>query len=111
MQVSTRVVGLSIAVLMPRCTEWVPASVATATGEPRVLVHPSTANRSIMLITPSRRTLRELKNEGAHFEVRRTSGERTVFATLGIMLGVGALAGLAAYVGILERQRFSGGLP
>jgi hypothetical protein len=102
MQVITRAAALTLAVLTANCTEWVPASVATATGEPHVLVHPQTASPSIALVAPSRRTLQELKAEGARFEVRRTSGERTVVATLAIVLGAGVLVGLAAYAASLR---------
>lgn len=66
-----------------RCSEWVPASVAEATGQERVRVQRDTSIEepaslegpvvSSELEYPSRRMLVRLRREGAHFEVRHSN--------------------------------------
>ena len=76
-------IALMTILFTTQCSEWVPASVAEATGQERVRVQRETsieepASLEGQVITselayPSRRTLVRLRREGAHFEVRHSN--------------------------------------
>ena len=86
------------------CAEWVPASVAEASGQERVRVQrpvsleepPSVeAEHGVVtseLASPSRRTLQRLRREGAYFEVRHSNAATIALPVTLAMFGVAVLA-------------------
>ena len=91
----TRASVLALALLGARCTEWVPATAPSATGERYVRVHLADETRTLR--APSRGTLRELEHDGARLEVRKVDEASTVLATLGIMIGAAAMTAFVVY--------------
>lgn len=100
---NTRAVAMVMLLAASHCAEWVPASVAQATGEAHVRVRDDVgrvAREELEL--PSRRTLMHLRSEGASFEVRRSNADRIVVpvvlaAFAAAVIGAGLFALAAEY--------------
>lgn len=105
-RMQTRAIALVTLVLTTRCSEWVPATVADATYQPRVRVRenppldePSSVDARVVtteLEHPSPRTLLRLSRRGDHFEVRRSNVDRLVLPVAIAIVGTAALAWMIA---------------
>ena len=108
MRMHSRALALTTILLATQCSEWIPATVAEATGQERVRVRqeltldepPSTESdvrvTTIELEFPSRRTLLQLSRRGGHFEVRHSNADHLVLPVTVAIIGTAALVWLVA---------------
>lgn len=123
----TRAVALMTIMSTTQCSEWVPASVAQATGQERVRVRreasleePISTEPGGRVVTtelelPSRQTLVRMRHEGGHFEVRRSNAENVVVPVTLAIVGGAVLSWLvllaAQYKPSFDVAAVAAGLP